>query len=157
MTSNEYSGSESGQHPTEQFGYGSGAYGASPQQYPAQPYDQQGYYGQQQAQGYQQQYGYAQQQGYGQPQQYGQPIYVQTPAASNGIGTAGFVTGLLGLLFFWVPVIGVILALIGVVLGGVGISAGKRAGSGTGLAVAGLVLGIVALIPAFVIVAAFSG
>jgi hypothetical protein len=64
---------------------------------------------------------------------------------------------LLGLLLFWVPVLGAILAILGVILGGVGISQGRKSGAGTGLAVAGLVCGILGLLPAlFIIVAASS-
>jgi hypothetical protein len=103
------------------------------------------------------------------PQQYGaqpvyaQPVYAQQPptvyvqqAPSNGLGTAGFVTGLLGLIFCWVPALGIILALLGVIMGGVGISAGKKKGASTGLAIAGLVLGIIALIPAIIIISAVA-
>jgi hypothetical protein len=93
------------------------------------------------------------------PQQpvYAQPatVYVQQ-APGNGLGVAGFVTGLLGLIFCWVPALGITLALLGVILGGVGISTGKKKGAPTGLAIAGLVLGIIALIPAFVIIGAVA-
>jgi hypothetical protein len=65
---------------------------------------------------------------------------------SNGIGTAGFVTGLLGLVLFWVPIVGLVLGLLGVVLGGVGISQGRRRGAPTGLAVGGVVLGALAIV-----------
>ena len=53
----------------------------------------------------------------------GQTIIINQPAAkkSNGIGTAGFVSALLGLIFSWVPVLGwflwalaLIFSLIGV-------------------------------------------
>ena len=42
--------------------------------------------------------------------------------AANGVGIAGFVTGLLGLLLSWLPIFGIVLGLLGVVLGGVGVS-----------------------------------
>jgi hypothetical protein len=105
------------------------------QQYPAQQYGQQ----------YpQQQYGQQYPQSY-QPYQGGQYPYQQQP--SNPMGTAGFVCGLLGLVLFWIPFVGLVLAVIGIALSGAGMSSGKRAGASTGLAVAGLVLGIVALLP----------
>ena len=86
-----------------------------------------------------------------------QPVFVQAPAQpGNGLGVAGFVTGLLGLIFCWVPALGITLALLGVILGGVGIATGKKKGAPTGLAIAGLVLGIIALIPAIVIISAVS-
>ncbi|MCW2677207.1 MAG: hypothetical protein JWR70_2247 [Modestobacter sp.] len=36
---------------------------------------------------------------------------------SNRLGTAGFVTGLLGLVLLRVPIVGLVLGLLGVVLG----------------------------------------
>lgn len=78
-------------------------------------------------------------------------------APSNGLGTAGFVLGLLGLVFFWFPFLGIFLAILGVILSGVGISSGKKTGAGTGLAIAGLVLGLVALIPLILIISSGSG
>ena len=98
------------------------------------------------------------QQGYAPVPQQGyapQTVFVQAPAKpGNGLGVAGFVTGLLGLIFCWVPFLGIVLALLGVIMGGVGITTGKKKGASTGLAIAGLVLGIIALIPAIVIISA---
>jgi hypothetical protein len=91
-----------------------------------------------------------QQQGYGYPQQ----VIVQAAPPSNGLGIAGFVTGLLGLILCWVPWLGVLLAGVGVVLSGIGIAQGKKKGASIGLAIAGLVCGIIALIPAIIIMAA---
>ena len=100
-----------------------------------------------------------------QPQPHGAqpPVYAQQPptvfvqnAPSNGLGTAGFVTGLLGLLFCWVPALGIVLALLGIIMGGVGISAGKKKGAPTGLAIAGLVLGVIALVPAIIFISAVA-
>jgi len=85
----------------------------------------------------------------------GYPVVVQ-PARSNGLGVAGFVTGLLGLIFFWVPGLGLILGSLGTILGGVAYSAARKAGSNNGLAIAGLVLGIVSLIPAIIVLTALS-
>jgi hypothetical protein len=87
---------------------------------------------------------------------YPQPPFPGQPAPTNGLGIAGFVTGLLGLLLCWVPFFGLILAGCGVVLGAMGMSQGKKVGANTGLAVAGLVLGIVALIPALIFLIAVA-
>lgn len=60
---------------------------------------------------------------------------------SNGIGTAGFVLALLGLIFCWVPIVGWILWLIGIILSFVGIFKSPR-----GLAIAGLIISFIDLI-----------
>ncbi|GAA2964193.1 DUF4190 domain-containing protein [Actinokineospora diospyrosa] len=68
------------------------------------------------------------------------------PAPQNGPGTGGFVTGLLGLIFVWVPFVGLILAIIGVALSGVGIAKANRGeANNKGLAIAGLTCGAIAL------------
>lgn len=99
--------------------------------------------------------------GYGAPAWYPPPgspqsPYPGQPAPPNGLGIAGFVTGLAGLLFCWVPVFGLILAGCGVVLSAVGMSQSTRTGANKGLAIAGLVLGIVALIPALFFLVALA-
>ena len=82
------------------------------------------------------------------------PVIVQTAAPTNGLGVAGFVTGLLGLVLCWVPWLGILLAGVGVVLSGIAIPQGKKKGAGNGLAIAGLVCGIIALIPAIIVMVA---
>src|SRR4051812_5197427 len=90
------------------------------------------------------------------PQPYGYAVPAPQ-APSNGIGVAGFVCGLVGLVLCWVPWVGLLLGLVGIALSAVGISQGKKKGASTGLAIAGLVCGIIALIPQiFVLVALFS-
>ena len=130
----------SGQYPTAQYPVVPPASGPYPGRYPqgaAAPAPA-GYYGAQ----YNTQY----------PAQYqayqGAPVYgYRPPAPTNGIGIGGFVCGLLGLLLFFIPFLGLILAIAGIAMSGVGMSAGRREGSNTGLAIAGLVLGIIALVP----------
>jgi hypothetical protein len=70
---------------------------------------------------------------------------------ANGMGVAIFVTGLSGLVLCWMPFLGFLLAGVGVALSGVGMSQGKKTGAGTGLAIAGLVCGVIGLIPALII------
>ncbi len=97
-----------------------------------------------------------------------QPTYTphpghQPPAAvkgSNGLATAGFILGLLGLLTSWIPVlniVGIILGVLGVVLAGVGLAKSKKVNAGKGLAIAGIILGVLGVVFAVIINAAFVG
>jgi hypothetical protein len=83
------------------------------------------------------------------------PPYQQHPYGAvrqpqNGMGVAGFVLGIVGLVFSFIPLIGLIawpLVIIGVVLSGVGLSKAKRGeANNLGLAVAGLVTSAIGLI-----------
>lgn len=59
---------------------------------------------------------------------------------SNGLGTAGFITSLLGLLLSWIPILGWILWLVGVLLSLIGVFKSPR-----GLAITGLILSLITL------------
>ena len=82
------------------------------------------------------------------PQVHHQPP-MPPPAPQNGLGTAGFVLGLVGLLFSFLPVIGVVawpLVILGLVLGLVGVSKANRGqATNKGLAVAGIALSAIGL------------
>jgi hypothetical protein len=98
-----------------------------------------------------------------------QPPYPQQPgygghppqrSPQNGLGTAGFVLGLIGLLFSFIPVIGVIawpLVLLGLVFAGIGLSR-ARSGRATnkGLTIAGLTCASLGLLMCVLYTAAFS-
>lgn len=78
---------------------------------------------------------------------------------SNGLATAGFVVGLLGFLGSFIPVlniVGIVLGVIGAILAGVGLAKSRNVGAGKGLALAGLILGVLALIIGVVINVAFA-
>jgi hypothetical protein len=81
-------------------------------------------------------------------------------APRNGIGTAGFVLGLLGLIFSPIPLIGVVawpLVLVGLVLSLVGFSRARRGvANNQGLAIAGIVLSALGLVVCILWVAAFG-
>lgn len=77
---------------------------------------------------------------------------------SNGLATAGFVLGLLGLLASWIPVlniVGLILGVLGAILAAVGLAKSKKVGTGKGLALSGLILGVLAVVIAIVVNVAF--
>jgi hypothetical protein len=113
------------------------------------------------------------QQVYGQPQQpFGQP-FPQQPfpqptfgapmpgglgmqtRPTSGLCIAGMILGILALIGFWVPFGDVVFALLGIGLswGGL-VSVGRTGNGGKGMAIAGLICGILGLIPAILVVAA---
>ncbi|MEJ2854734.1 MULTISPECIES: MmpS family transport accessory protein [unclassified Saccharothrix] len=90
--------------------------------------------------------------------QYPPPMAPRPP--QNGLGTAGFVLGLLGLLFSFIPIIGLVawpLVILGLVLGGLGAAKASRGlATNKGLAVAGVVLSAVGLVVCILWVAVFG-
>lgn len=91
------------------------------------------------------------QQPYGQ-QPYGQQQYgAGPPQQGNTLAIAGLVLGILGVLLAFIPLLGVVagvlLGLGAAICGGLGLSKSKEPGrGGKGMAIAGLVLGIIAII-----------
>jgi hypothetical protein len=71
------------------------------------------------------------------------------PPPQNGFGTAAFVLGLLGLLFSFIPIIGVIawpLVLLALVFAGIGLSRARdRRATNKGLAISGLACALLGL------------
>lgn len=69
------------------------------------------------------------------------------PAAprSNGMAVAALVLGIVGLMTFWTVWLGAILGILAIVFGIVGMNRAKQGAPNKGLAIAGLVLGILAL------------
>lgn len=59
---------------------------------------------------------------------------------SNGLGTAGFVMSLIGLVFCWVPVFGVVFIGLGAVFSALGLIVGIVGRKPKGLSFAGLVI-----------------
>lgn len=79
----------------------------------------------------------------------------------NGLGTAGFVLGLIGLIFSFIPLIGVVawpLVILGLVFSVIGF-ARTRSGkaNNTGLSIAGIVASVVGLVMCIVWVAGTAG
>lgn len=134
--------------PPEQSGQGGfqyDPYGNQPGSQPPSP--QGGGYSPQQP-GYPQQPPPPPQPGYGPPQMpppmqpYGMPM--QQP--KNGLGTAGMVVGIIGIVFTWCGWVGIILAILAVSFGGVGLARANRGeATNKGMAMAGVVLGVITL------------
>lgn len=84
--------------------------------------------------------------------------YVAQP--SNGMGVTSLVLGIIGLLFSFVPVIGVIawpLVILGIIFSAVGLNkAAKGRATNKGLAITGLVVSIIGLIICIVWAVAFK-
>lgn len=78
-----------------------------------------------------------------------QPQVVVVEKKGNGMGTAGFVLALLGLIFCWVPVLDWILWLLGLIFSIVGMFRPKK-----GLAIAGLVISFIFIILVTVVISA---
>ena len=70
---------------------------------------------------------------------------------SNGLGVAGFVLALIGLLFCWVPILNIILWNLGLTLSFVGLFKKPR-----GLAIAGLCISCIAIIVMISLVGLFA-
>lgn len=82
------------------------------------------------------------------------------PQAHNGLGTAGFVLGLLAVIFGWIPILGTIsfpLGILGLVFGLLGfLRARKGRATNRGLSLAGAILGVIGLIFAIISTSATS-
>ena len=82
-----------------------------------------------------------------------QPTFViqQAPAASNAMGTAGFIIASVTIFLFWIPVLGWILWLLGLIFSGIGVTRKPK-----GLAIAGLVISLIGLILLIVVLGLFA-
>jgi hypothetical protein len=73
--------------------------------------------------------------------QNGSPVFIVQDKKTNGIGTAGFVLALIGLIFCWVPVVDWILWVLGAILSIIGCFKEPR-----GLAIAGVIISFIGLL-----------
>ncbi|MCQ2521308.1 MAG: DUF4190 domain-containing protein [Lachnospiraceae bacterium] len=90
-----------------------------------------------------------QQYGYQQPMpmnngMYGQPMQPMGNTSVSGLGISGMICGICSVVFFWFPVIGLLVGLVGAILSAVDMSNKKNRNSG--MAIAGLVCGILGVI-----------
>lgn len=78
---------------------------------------------------------------------------------SNGLAIAALVTGIIGLLLSWIPFVNVLALVLGIVAVGTGIAGVRRTRApgvgGKGLAVGGLVTGIIAILVSLLIIVLF--
>ena len=79
-------------------------------------------------------------------------IVQQANNKTNGLGTAGFILSLSGLVFCWIPVLDGILWVLGLIFSFCGVSKEPR-----GLAIAGLVISFIVSIILAVLFAVFVG
>lgn len=82
------------------------------------------------------------------------------PTARNGFGVTALVTGIVGIMLAWIPIIGFlgfVLGAIAIVFGGLAVyRAHKDQVSSKGLAYSGLILGIISFIVSIVVFASFA-
>ncbi len=69
---------------------------------------------------------------------------------SNAIATAGGIVGIVGYAFAWIPglgiPIGLVMGILAIILGAVGLGRTQYVGTGRGMAITGLVLGILTVV-----------
>ena len=63
--------------------------------------------------------------------------------SGNGMAVAALVLGILALVLCWIPLLNWVLAVLAIIFGALGIGRGKRVGRGGGMAIAGLVCGVI--------------
>ncbi|MFJ1760237.1 DUF4190 domain-containing protein [Amycolatopsis sp. NPDC088138] len=94
------------------------------------------------------------------PQYAGQPYAAAAypMLRTSGTAVAGMVIGIVALVLFWVPFLDLLLGFLAIGLSWAGMIQGDRPGyTGKGMAIAGLLCGIIAVIPALVIMLFFFG
>ena len=82
------------------------------------------------------------------------PAFQSAPAPQgNGLAVAGLVLGIIAVAFFWMWPIAIICGILGIVFGAIGVSKAKRlGGTKRGMALAGLILGILGLVGSIVFI-----
>jgi amino acid transporter len=93
------------------------------------------------------------------PQQHYYGGYPPPPMGpKNGLGISALVTAIIGLVFCWTVVGGVVLGVLAAILGIVGYSRAKRGqATNAGIAIAGVVLGALAVIASLVFIPIWMG
>lgn len=78
--------------------------------------------------------------------------------STSGMSVSSMVLGIVGIVFVWAPFLGVICAILGIIFGGIGISQTKKNPNltGRGMAIAGLVCGIIGIAVWVIVIAAIG-
>lgn len=93
----------------------------------------------------------------GQPAtQTGWPQSQPVPVGVGGLGVAGFICGLVGLVLFLLAPVAMILALLGLALSGTGLWLARRDGTPAGLSIAGLTCSVLAVVLSGILLIAAS-
>jgi hypothetical protein len=88
----------------------------------------------------------------------GYPMAAYPVLRTSGLAVAGMVVGILALVGFWIPVADLLLGFLAIGLSWAGIVQGGKPGyTGRGMGIAGLVCGILGVIPAIVVMLFFFG
>jgi hypothetical protein len=78
------------------------------------------------------------------------PVYAPAPQQGNGLGLAGGICGIVAVVLCWIPFvdyISIVLGALAIIFGAIGIRhANERGGGSKGMAITGVVTGIVALV-----------
>jgi thiamine transporter ThiT len=70
------------------------------------------------------------------------------------MAVAALVLGILSIVLSWIPYVDFVLAVLAIIFGAVGLSAAnKRGGAGKGMAITGLVLGVVTIVLGIIFIA----
>jgi len=88
---------------------------------------------------------------YGQMVPYGGQYFVPTTSQGNGQAIAALVLGITSIIFCWWGVMTLAQVVLALIFGGVGISKANKGAPNRGIAVAGLVLGLIGLVFHFLI------
>jgi len=68
---------------------------------------------------------------------------ITTKSGSNVAAIISLISGIISLGFIWIPIFGIVPPILAIAFGGMGILRANRIQTGMGMAVAGLVLGII--------------
>ena len=81
-----------------------------------------------------------------------QPPVVHVAREGNGLAVASMVLGILALFLCWIWFLAGVLGLLAIIFGAIGIGKANRVGTGKGMAIAGIVCGVLGMLLAVVVI-----